>query len=204
MTKVKNIIFDLGGVILNIDFSKTENAFRELGINGFSEMYTQHHSNELFVQLEKGTISPDAFYDTFRKATDSELSNEAIKNAWNALLIDFRLPSLEWLEQIKDQYQIFLFSNTNQIHHDEFLEMYSRQTGRSNFDNFFKKAYYSQQLGMRKPDLEPFLYILKQEGLIAEETLFIDDTIKNIKAAKLVGMQTIHLQWPQTLPDLDL
>ncbi|MBY0480746.1 MAG: HAD family phosphatase [Chitinophagaceae bacterium] len=204
MTKVKNIIFDLGGVFLNIDFAKTETAFRELGVDSFSEMFTQHHSNELFVQLETGAISPEMFYEIFREATGSNLSDESIKNAWNALLLDFRLPSLDWLEQIKDRYQIFLFSNTNQIHHDEFLEIYKRQTGRSNFDDFFKKAYYSQKIGMRKPSLEPFLYILKEQELKAEETLFIDDTIRNIMAAKEAGMQTIHLQWPQTVPDLGL
>lgn len=204
MEGIKNIIFDLGGVLINIDFSITERAFIELGVDQFSEMFTQHHSNDLFVELETGKISPDAFYKAFRKGTGTNLSDETIKTAWNALLLDFRIPSLEWLAGIKNKYRIFLFSNTNQIHHDAFVESYRQQTGKTDFDGFFEKAYYSQNMGMRKPNAEPFLQILKEQNLVASETLFIDDTIKNIEAAKALGMQTVHLQWPQTLPDLDL
>jgi putative hydrolase of the HAD superfamily len=204
MKGVKNIIFDLGGVLLNIDFSITEKAFLELGVNRFSEMFTQHHSNDLFVQLETGEISPEAFYEAFRKGTGTDLSDEDIKNAWNALLLDFRLPTLKWLETIKTRYRIFLFSNTNQIHHDAFIAAYKEITGNGDFDAFFEKAYYSQHLGMRKPNPEPFLHILQEQGLIANETLFIDDTIKNIETAQSLGLKTFHLQWPQTLPELGL
>jgi putative hydrolase of the HAD superfamily len=204
MEGIKNIIFDLGGVFLNIDYSKTEKAFIDLGVDQFSELFTQHHSNDLFVELETGTISPEVFYESFRKGTGTDLSDETIKNAWNALLLDFRTPSLEWLESIKNKYRIFLFSNTNEIHHDAFIESYRQQTGNKDFDAFFEKAYYSQKLGMRKPNPEPFLYILKEQNLVAAETLFIDDSIKNIETAKSLGIQTVHLLWPQTLPDLDL
>jgi len=204
MKDIKNIIFDLGGVLLNIDFSITEKAFIELGVNQFSEMFTQYHSNQLFVQLETGKVSPEAFYDAFRSETRTDLSNEAIKNAWNALLLDFREPSLEWLGKIKHKYRIFLFSNTNQIHQEAFIETYQQLTGKEDFDAYFEKAYYSHHLGMRKPDKEPFLHILQEMNLVAEETLFIDDTIKNIETAKALGIKTVHLQWPLTLPDLDL
>jgi putative hydrolase of the HAD superfamily len=204
MEGVKNIIFDLGGVLLNIDFSITEKAFIELGINQFSEMFTQHHSNDLFVQLETGKVSPEEFYEAFRKGTGTELSNEAVKKAWNALLLDFRGPTLEWLGTIKTKYRIFLFSNTNQIHHDAFIEMYKQLTSDGDFDAFFEKAYYSQNLGMRKPNPEPFLHILRENDLVPSETLFIDDTIKNIETAQALGLKTIHLQWPQTLPELGL
>jgi putative hydrolase of the HAD superfamily len=204
MQGVKNIIFDLGGVLFNIDFKKTEAAFVALGVENFSEMFTQYHSNDLFIQLETGAISPDEFYDAFRESTQIALTNHQIKTAWNALLIDFRLPSLEWLESIKNKYRIFLFSNTNQIHYESFLETYFIQTGKTNFNDFFEKAYYSQEMGLRKPSLEPFIQILENHGLVAAETVFIDDTLKNIEAAQQVGIQTIHLQWPQTLPELDL
>jgi putative hydrolase of the HAD superfamily len=204
MQGVKNIILDLGGVLFNIDFKKLAAAFVALGIENFSEMYTQHHSNDLFAQLETGAITPNEFYDAFRANTQVALSNEQIKTAWNALLIDFRLPSIAWLKTIKNKYRVFLFSNTNQIHYEAFLQTYFNQTGANNFNDFFEKAYYSQQMGMRKPSLEPFIQILENHGLIAAETVFIDDTLKNIEAAQQVGIQTIHLQWPQTLPTLGL
>ena len=201
---VKNIIFDLGGVLFNIDFAKTESAFKALGVTGFHEMFTQHHANDLFIQLETGALSEQEFYEAFRAASGVSLTDEQIKTAWNALLIDFRIPTLAWLDQIKNKYQIFLFSNTNQIHHDAFHGMYQHQTGRNDFDSYFVKAYYSQQMGMRKPDLTPFLHILQEQHLVAAETLFIDDTIKNVEAARAAGMLAHHLVWPQTLPDLDL
>ncbi len=204
MEGVKNIIFDLGGVLLNIDFSITEKAFKELGVTQFSNMFTQHHSNDLFVQLETGEISPEDFYEAFRRGTGTNLSDETIKKTWNALLLDFRAPTLSWLETIRSKYRIFLFSNTNQIHHDAFIESYQQLTGNGEFDTIFEKAYYSQNMGMRKPNPEPFLYILKENNLNAKETLFIDDTIKNIETAHALGLKTIHLQWPQTLPELGL
>jgi putative hydrolase of the HAD superfamily len=201
---VKNIIFDLGGVLFNIDFAKTESAFKALGVTGFHEMFTQHHANDLFIQLETGALSELEFYEAFRSASGVQLTNEQIKTAWNALLIDFRLPTLAWLEDIKERYQIFLFSNTNQIHHDAFHATFKEQTGRDDFDSYFVKAYYSQHMGMRKPDLTPFHRILAEHGLLAAETLFIDDTIKNVIAAREAGMLAHHLVWPQTLPELPL
>lgn len=204
MKGIKNIIFDLGGVILNIDFSITERAFRELGVTQFSSMFTQHHSNDLFVALETGSISESDFYEGFRKGTGSNLSDETIKKAWNALLLDFREPTLEWLEKNRNKYRIFLFSNTNQIHHDAFIAAYEAKTGQANFDAFFEKAYYSQQMGMRKPDPAPFLRILQEQNLVPEETLFIDDTIRNIETANALKIKTVHLQWPQTVPELGL
>jgi putative hydrolase of the HAD superfamily len=138
---VKNIIFDLGGVFLNIDFAKTEAAFKDLGVNDFHEMFTQHHANDLFIQLETGVITEIEFYDAFRVASGVHLTNEQIKTAWNALLLDFRLPTMAWLESIKEKYKTFLFSNTNQIHHNAFHASYKEQTGRDNFDEFFIKAY---------------------------------------------------------------
>ena len=204
MEGIKNIIFDLGGVILNINVSLTEKAFSELGITQFSNMFTQHHSDDLFIQLETGAISPAEFYDAFRKGTNTNLSDEDIKKAWNALLLDFRMPTIEWLEKNKNKYRIFLFSNTNTIHYEAFIAAYRSLTGDGDFDAFFEKAYYSQDLGMRKPNPEPFLHILKEQNLVAEETLFIDDTIKNIETAKSLGIQTVHLLWPQTVPELGL
>jgi len=201
---VKNIIFDLGGVFLNIDFAKTEAAFKDLGVNDFHEMFTQHHANDLFIQLETGVITEIEFYDAFRVASGVHLTNEQIKTAWNALLLDFRLPTLAWLESIKEKYKTFLFSNTNQIHHNAFHASYKEQTGRDNFDEFFIKAYYSQYMGMRKPDLAPFQQILEEQGLKAHETLFVDDTIKNVLAAREAGMLSHHLVWPQTLPEIGL
>lgn len=204
MQPIKNIIFDLGGVFLNINFQLTNNAFAELGVNQFAEMFNQHHSNDLFERLEKGEISAPEFYEAFRKESATNISDAVIRNAWNALLLDFPPERIEWLEQIKNRYNIYLFSNTNQIHYDAFMENFSKSFAGKDFNSFFIKAYYSQTLGLRKPSVASFNAIIQEQGLIPAETLFIDDTIKNIEGAEQAGLQTIHLIAPKTVLDLDI
>ena len=204
MKQVKNIIFDLGGVFMDIDFAKTEQAFVNLGVTHFKALFTQHHAAPLFEDLETGKISPEMFYAAFRAETKLNLSNEDIKFAWNALLLNFPPERLSWLEEIKNRYNIYLFSNTNQIHYEAFMDIYRENTGKNDFNHYFIKAYYSQNLGLRKPYKESYLKILEEQKLIANETLFIDDTPKNIIGAKEAGLQTILLSPPLTVLDLDL
>lgn len=200
----KNIIFDLGGIFMNLDFGLTEKAFIDLGITQFPSMFTQHHSNDLFELLETGQMSEWEFYEAFRRETGSSLTNEQIKTAWNALLLDFPPERLDWLGRIRDQYRIFLFSNTNRIHYDAFTEILARENNCTDFDGYFIKAYYSHELGLRKPYVASFQKILEEQGLNPAETLFIDDTAKNLVGAREAGMQTIHLVAPQTVLDLGL
>ncbi len=204
MQHIKNIIFDLGGIFLNINYQLTEQAFVQLGIPNFTQMFSQHHSNELFELLETGKLSPDDFYNVFRKESGTNLTNEQIKNAWNALLLDFPKERIDWLTKIKEQYNIYLFSNTNQIHYDRFMEDFIKAFPGKDFNSYFIKAYYSQTLGLRKPYVASFKQIIQEQQLVPHETLFIDDTIKNIEGAKQAGLQTIHLVHPKTVLDLTL
>ncbi|CAN5820779.1 HAD family phosphatase [soil metagenome] len=204
MQQIKNIIFDLGGIFINIDFARTEQAFIDLGITNFNDFFTQHHASELFELLETGKISPTAFCETFRFETNTRLTDDQIIAAWNALLLDFPKERIHWLQQIGKKYNIFLFSNTNQIHYDAFMAGFKTQTGFNDLNSFFIKAYYSQEIGLRKPYPEAFLHIINEQKLNPAETLFIDDTIKNIEGAKAVGLQTIHLVHPMTVLDLQL
>lgn len=200
----KNIIFDFGGVFLNLDFSLTEKAFRNLGVPQFNAMFTQHHSNDLFINLETGKISPQEFYDAFRKETQTNLTNEQIRDAWNALLLDFPQERVTWLEAIGKKYNVYLFSNTNQIHYDKFMADFRTNNNGRDFNSFFIKAYYSHELGLRKPDPESFEAIIKAEKLNPAETVFIDDTYKNIAGAQKTGLQTIHLAPPKIVLELGL
>jgi glucose-1-phosphatase len=201
---VKNIIFDLGGIFLSLNYQLTKDAFIALGIKDFDEHFTQHHANDLFERLEKGKISEIDFYDELRQATGLQASNEAIKTAWNAMLLGFIQEKIEWLKAIKQRYNVYLFSNTNQIHYDAFMDLYVRDIGTNDFNTHFIKAYYSQYMGLRKPYPESFQHILDEQNLLAAETLFIDDTEKNIVAANELGLQTILLLPPTTVLDLNL
>ncbi|MFN3665840.1 MAG: HAD family hydrolase [Sediminibacterium sp.] len=194
MTGIKNILFDLGGVFLDLNYQLTEQAFIDLGIADFGQRFNQQFSNTLFEDLETGKIDPETFYEAFRKETGTDLSNKTIEVAWNALLLDFPPERLTWLEGIKEKYPVYLYSNTNIIHYQCFMKMFEDKFGGKNFNDYFIKAYYSHELGLRKPYADSYKQLLKLENLEAGETLFIDDTLKNIEGAKAAGLQTLWLQ----------
>jgi putative hydrolase of the HAD superfamily len=204
MENIRNIIFDLGGIFIQLDFSKTDDAFKQLGLPNFADFFNQHHSSPLFEDLETGRINEEQFYSAFRQAAGLKAADVEIKDAWNAMLLDFPKERLSWLKNISQKYKVYLFSNTNIIHYKAFQNIFQENTGRQNFDEYFIKAYYSHDMGMRKPDPASFEKILKNENLVASETLFIDDTPKNIEGAKSVGLRAILLQSPKTVCDLEL
>jgi glucose-1-phosphatase len=203
MQQTKAIIFDLGGVLLDIDFKLSEKAFAELGVTNFSDFFNQFHSNDLFRRLETG-MDDDLFYDDLRAATGLALSNEQIRDAWNALLLDFRPPSVNILLQLRQKYKLYLLSNTNEIHLQEFQRRYEAWRPGQIFDDLFDAAYYSHRIGHRKPNASAFEYVLTKHGLNANETIFIDDSINNIEAAQQLGLQTIHLKAGMRVEELGL
>ena len=208
VTPVKNIIFDLGGVLINLDYQLTGKAFENLGIANFNDLYTQHHANPLFEQLEVGAIEPEAFYEALRQTTGLTLTNRQIETAWNAMLLDFPAERLHWLSQIKNKYNIYLFSNTNAIHYNAFIHIYEQvapQLGLDiNFEHFFTTAYYSHTLGQRKPEVAAFEAVIRDAKLDPAQTLFIDDTLLNIEGAQKAGLQTLFLSGGVTVLDLGL
>ena len=204
MQNIKNIIFDLGGVILNIDFKQTELAFAELGIGNFNQYYTLQALSPLFEQLELGLVTPKVFYDEFRKLANTSLNNKEIEIAWNALLLDFPPERISWLKNISTKYNVYLLSNTNKIHYDAFIKLFDEQIGDGDFNKYFIKAYYSHEINLRKPSKECFKFVLKNENLNPKETLFIDDSETNVEAAKTVGINTIQLPPPHTILELNL
>lgn len=195
MTTIKNIIFDLGNVLLDIDYSKTTTAFENLGFTNFKGNYSPLKMNTLFEDVETGRISDAEFYDGIRAAAKLPLTDEQIKTAWNALFLDFRTESLAFLEKIAGKYQLYLLSNTNNIHFAAFQEIYARHSGKPNFDDYFTRAYYSHLIGYRKPEAAAYQFVLEDAGLNAAETLFIDDLPNNIEGAKALGINT-HLLLP--------
>ena len=204
MAAIKNIIFDLGGVLLNIDYNKTANAFKALGASDFDSFYSQAGANELFELLETGNISEDDFYKAMKPYCQPGTTNEQMQTAWNAILLDFRMESLQFLSEKKEQYNLYLLSNTNSIHHTAFHEAFTRVTNLTNFDDYFKKSYYSHTMHRRKPYAATYEFVLQDAGIVAQETLFIDDSIVNIEGAKQTTMQ-LHLLLPgETIEGLGL
>jgi len=193
--KLKNIIFDLGAVLLDIDYEKTSNAFRNLGYNHFDEMYSKFKGNHIFDKLETGQITNEEFFRYMRSASDRHNSEEEIRNAWNAMLLDFRKTSFNFLEKLAPRYRLFLLSNTNAIHQLAFERRFSEQFNQKTLDDFFHKVYFSNEIGYRKPDPEIFSYIIEDSKINPEESLFIDDIPANTKSAESLGFNT-HVLLP--------
>jgi FMN phosphatase YigB (HAD superfamily) len=195
MAQIKNIIFDLGGVLLDLDFQRSIDAFEKLGISNFEHMFSQFKADELFAKLETGRMSEAAFYEAIKKRTEKTITEPEIDLAWNALILNFRTESLAELEKLAAGHTLYLLSNTNSIHLTYFKKLFTRQTGKPLLDQYFSKAWYSNEVGLRKPGKEIFEFVLQEENLAAAETLFIDDTITNIETARQLGFKT-HLLLP--------
>lgn len=187
---LKNILFDLGHVIIDIDFERTIHAFRSLGATNFFVDLDQ--TDPIFYDLEVGNIEPGAFIDYWKKRCKSNDDSEII-DAWNALLIGIKPEVFSILERLKSQYDLYVYSNTNAIHIHWVKQYLDREHGMPDWvPNIFIAAYYSHQLGHRKPDYEGFLAIMHEQKIKPSETLFIDDHLPNIAAAMKLGFHTLH------------
>lgn len=190
---IKNIILDLGGVLLNIDYHLTINAFKDLGIKNFDELYTQANQSDIFDLFEKGDTEPHHFIDGLIKHLPSSIQQQDIINAWNAMLLDFPKERLDFLLQLKNRYNTVLLSNTNALHLDFFHNQLKDVYGLDSLDDYFNQTYFSCDMGMRKPDPEIFLEVCQREGFIPSETLFIDDSTQHVEGAKIAGLHAYHL-----------
>lgn len=190
--KYKNIIFDLGGVLLNIDYSLVTKAFLALGLTDFDKLYSKAHQTKLFDLYEKGQISSEAFRNHVKTCFSTPINDSAIDKAWNAMLLDLPAERLHLLQQLKTKHRIFLLSNTNDIH-IQYINNYLKETfGINDLSGYFEKVYLSYEVGMRKPDAEIFELVLSENNLNPNETLFIDDSIQHIEGAKKLD---IHTYW---------
>jgi putative hydrolase of the HAD superfamily len=190
---IRNIIFDLGGVLLNIDHQNTINAFQKLGVKDFSQVFSKTTQNTLMQDFERGALTEALFRKHLTDRIGSEIDHTLIDLAWNAMLLDFPESRFRLLLKLKSQYQLYLLSNTNSIHYSAFQELICKTYPIQLLDDLFNKAYYSHLIGMRKPDAEIFQFVLQDQAILPEETLFIDDSPQHIDAAKLLNIQTHHL-----------
>lgn len=191
---IKNIIFDFGGVVFQIDERRTVNAFSRLLHCSSQEILGYLFSDDAFQKLECGKISFGDFCKHLQKKTQVVISEEQFLAAWNAILVGYPEEHISLLLALKKKYRTFLLSNTNEIHTQQFVEMIKQQKlPITSNDDLFEKVYYSNELGMRKPDPEIYKYVLNDANLNPEETIFVDDLKVNVEGAKSVGIQAIQI-----------
>lgn len=205
---IKNIIFDLGNVILPIDYELSNKAFNQILLkNNITDnrVITDTYFTPLFKSLEKGLIAEQDFYEKICQELHIKATFEEIAHAWNALLLPFPKKNVLLLELLKAQnkYKLFLLSNTNSIHAKAFEYDFRTQFGYE-FTSLFTHAYYSQDMGKRKPDADIFVQVLQENQLLPEETLFIDDNLDNRNTAQSLGLKVFATKNADDLLDLFL
>ena len=202
LSGIKNIIFDLGGVILNIRYQNALEAFQKLSTSQQTIAFTQQKQSRLFDDYETGRISDQAFREGLRRHYEIEASDAEIDAAWNAMLLDIPAERITLLQALSQKYRLFLLSNTNAIHLVHFTRLVAEGFAIPSLDSLFEKTYYSHLIGQRKPDAPVFEHILDRHQLNRHETLFIDDSIQHIEGARQVGLQTLFLAPPLTINEV--
>jgi glucose-1-phosphatase len=201
LTNIDTIIFDLGGVILDISPKETERRFEELGITVTHEMFHITPEKNPFTQLEQGTISHEQFYNGVRENFKTDLSDEEIRYAWDGMLHNWTPERIDLILELKKEYKILLLSNTNGIHYETYTTSFQEQFG-SPFEDLFHECYVSHEMGCRKPNLDIYEQLIKKSGITPECALFIDDTFLNIEGCEAAGIRGYHLTDGEDIRDI--
>ena len=189
----EQIIFDLGGVLIDIDYQATENAFVELGLKDFGEKYSQLNQSDLFDKLEIGEISTQHFINKILPLCPEGTSPNKVVAAWNAMLGEFPKEKIELLHRVKSHLPIYMLSNTNEIHIPKVYEAWDRVSDVP-MSALFDKIYLSFEIGKRKPDVSTFNWVCETLAVNPSTTLFIDDSPQHIEGAKKAGLPTFYYQ----------
>jgi putative hydrolase of the HAD superfamily len=193
LKNIRNIIFDLGGVILDIHIDKTVQGLRKAGMKETRVDQAFLVAYPFFMQYEKGEISTEVFRSELRRITGDHMTDDALESIWNAMVGGFDPLKVDLLKKLRTRYRTFLLSNTNAMHEVCYNKILRESTGVENLNALFEHVYYSHRVHMRKPDPEIFEYVLNDAGLVPSETLFIDDLEMNIDSAARLGIMTCHL-----------
>lgn len=200
---VKNLILDLGGVLIDVDYRKTSEAFKRLGLDDIDDLYSQQRQTGLFDDMDKGLVSDDAFRQALKRHLPPAVTDGDVDTAWNAMLGRIPQERVALLEKLRPDYRLFLLSNTNRIHIPAFLEIVHADYGFNVLDTLFERTYFSCMIGMRKPDREIFDFVLAENDLDPADTLFIDDSVQHVEGALAAGLPAVHLDLEkETLRDL--
>jgi putative hydrolase of the HAD superfamily len=198
---IQNLILDFGGIIYHISHQKQKEAFTQLGIKNFDELYSQAIQNPLFARFETGSVSNGEFRKEMSMILPGRFSDADIDKAWNSILVGFLPEMVSLVHLLSKKYRLFLLSNTNSIHYNIYMPEFNSRYS-YDLNNLFEKSYWSFKIGLRKPSHEVYHFVLNDSNLRAEECLFIDDTRENVEGARECGIPSIWLKPGLQLSDL--
>ena len=190
---IKNIIFDFGGILIHIDYRKTEQAFQKLLGNEFTFEQLSAEQKLFFDAYEMGKINTETFLWNIQNHFGKHLNPRDIIDAWNSMLIGIPKASLDFLLEVRQQYKVYLMSNTNELHLAWVTAHLKEEHAVEDFDSrYFDQTYYSHLMGLKKPSKEIFKRILDEHKLVATETIFIDDLPENLVPPRELGLLTYN------------
>jgi len=198
---IRNILFDLGGVILDINVQATQQRFYEMGLPSIFMNYPENMTTDLFFRYETGKLDTGSFRNEVRRLSGLDVSDAAIDEAWTAMLVGIPSSRTNLLRRLSERYDLYMLSNTCPMHVPVFEKMFRDASGVS-MQDLFKKIFYSFEIGYHKPDREAFEYVICDTGIVPEETYFLDDNIHNIKTSQELGFRAIHIHERTSMMDL--
>ncbi len=200
MQPIKNIIFDFGNVLFDLELGAISRELRRLTGAQFESIKNKLDQLGVFHLYETGGISTEEFVDTLRRAANPALEPKQVIDAWNSIFVGMPRERFDRVLRLRQHYQVFLLSNINDLHACWIDDYLHREHNLSDFQaRYFDAVYYSHLIRLRKPDREIYEYVLADAELVAEDCVFIDDLEENIEAARQLGIRTIH-----KTPDLDI
>jgi epoxide hydrolase-like predicted phosphatase len=191
---IRTIVFDFGGVVLNIDFELSYKAFRELGFGDIASAFSKGSQAGLFDLFETGRISAADFRLGLKALAGLSISDEELDRAWNAMLLDIPSERIRLVENLKKNFRVLLLSNTNEIHYLHYARELTRVYGYPDFSSLFHCAFFSFSCGVKKPDPAIYQMVVESEGVSPGEILFIDDSPQNLPPAESLGIKTVWLK----------
>ncbi|MCD7930554.1 MAG: HAD family phosphatase [Tannerellaceae bacterium] len=193
MATIKNIVFDLGGVIMTIDRDQAVKRFEEIGVKDAEKLIDPYEQKGIFLEVENGDMTQEEFRKALSEYTGKELSLEEVRYGWMGFVVDVPQYKLDYILDLRKNYNVYLLSNTNPYIQDWARSTRFSEAGRP-INDYFDKMYASYELNMTKPDPEIFEYMLQDGNMNPDETLFIDDEKKNIEVATALGIHTYQPQ----------
>ena len=199
--KIRNIVFDLGGVLVDLDFKAAINGLQKAGFANVKEQLQAFDCEGIFQKFEVGEMTADEFRSAIRENSTVSLTDEEVDGLWNAMLLEVPREKLELILHLRGKYMVYLLSNTNSIHWDYVCKNAFNYRG-FRVNDYFEETFLSYEMHLAKPDKAIFEKVLEEANLLPEETLFIDDSEANCKAASELGIHTHHYHIGEDLKEL--
>jgi putative hydrolase of the HAD superfamily len=202
MSEIKNIVFDFGGVVVDINRTAAIDKFKKTGIANIEELLDPYRQKGIFCKIEDGSMSREDFYAEICRLTGKNIDSKDIDQGWLDFIVPVEQTKLDYIQKLRAKYKVLLLSNTNDIIMSWALSEEFSPAGKP-LDYYFDEMYLSYKLGCMKPDFDIFHKMIELSGINPAETLFIDDSEANITSGKTLGFKTFWFKKENRFPEIE-